>query len=79
MFESIVEDPLNWQAIELRLLRNRVANLYELNGEDRETAETMAFLLDVDGLNAAVAHLSNKRIIMMGVQDGKAMWTEENV
>jgi len=81
MFEPVPNAPAYspWHVIELRLLRNRVANLYELNGEDRETAETLAFLLDFDGLNAAVAHLSNKRIIMMGVQDGKAMWTEENV
>lgn len=79
MFESIVEDPTNWRAIELRMLRNRVANLYELTGMDRETSETMAFLLDFDGLNAAIQHLSNKRMIMMGVQDGKAMWSEETL
>ena len=79
MFESIVEEATNWRSIEMRMLRNRVANLYELTGLDRETSETMAFLLDLDGLNEAVKHLSNKRMVMMGVQDGKAMWTEENL
>lgn len=63
----------------MKMLRNRVANLYELTGIDRETSETMAFLLDLDGLNEAVKHLSNKRMSIIGVQDGKPLWTEEIV
>jgi hypothetical protein len=79
MFESVF-DGGDWEAIELRLLRNRVANLFELmDMYDRETGEALAFLMDRDALQATVREVERKKITMMGVRDGVGIWAEESI
>lgn len=80
MFESVFDNGKDWQAIELRMLRNRVANLLDmLEVYEPEEAQAVAFLMDKEQLEMTLASLESKKVTMMGVRDGKALWTKETV
>lgn len=80
MYESIFDNGRDWQAIELRMLRNRIANLFQLlNLYTDEEAQAAAFLMDKEQLEATLADLENKKITMMGIANGKALWAEEGL